>query len=71
LRARSITTRVISGSRLLVATRTRSISSLPTRVTAGAEPVATFARSMNTRSGAEAASTFIAFSAPFPASVTV
>ena len=35
MRARSITTRVISGSRLLVATRTRSMSSLFTGVTAG------------------------------------
>ena len=70
LRARSITTRVINGSRLLLATRMRSMSSLLTLVIAGAVPAETPRKSNTTRAGRSfASSTPDATSEPLPVSV--
>ena len=66
-----MTTRVIKGSRLLVATRTRSMPAAFTFVTAAARPAATPRKSRNTRGGRSlAVSTEVATSGPLPASVT-
>ena len=54
MRARSITTRVMSGSCRLTATRTRCTSPWFTAVVAGTEPIATPSKSSSTRAGRSA-----------------